>query len=749
MKPIKRSFVLLILMVCITGAYGAGPAGMPVLTINENTQSIILSRDNKVVVKIDSICFNFHAPDKMEVVRQDSHSAIVRLSYQHVSEKDSSNVYKDRDVEVSFQMKDHAWHIEAEAPWADNFSVFLADLDGHYYGVQERNYPDNQLNPDLRGENVYVAVDGEKYRYYENFATAWSAFYYNSHGYACFFDTFSEGEYKFAHKGYTELTHFTSKLDWYVFFGDNGNQIFKGYYTIIGKPKYTPLWACGPVVWRDDAKGGKNEVLEDVRLYTDLHIPLTCFLLDRPYSDGSDHWSKMNFNNKFSNPGEWIKQLKDDYDLEFITWVGPMTFSDHDFPGLLPGHMGYMDLTDPDAVKEFGKRLKEGQYDYGVKGHKMDRAEEYLPHYEPWYDQSPYWDHKNKYIWLYAKVIDAYLTESWGKDQFNFARAGFHRCQPYLSALWGGDSRSSWDGLAGNLANAIRTSFMGFPNWGSDVGGYLGQTGQIPDDLYIRWLQWGVWTGLYEIKYDGAGGHGEDRAPWHCSETVQASFRQACDQRMELIPYIYSHLNTAAENGTLMKPLAMMYPEDSRTYPIWDEYLFGNDFLVAPLTSPVNERSIYFPEGRWINFYKQEEKIAGGQTLRVASGTDHIPVYVREGSIFVTGSIQLGNKKNWEKGDNAFIINAYPSSTASGSAFDLVDMYDHDKVKHIGMNTSSSETVIRSEPLSCDSRIRVKLPSKPDRLFLNGKKLPVRYSQGALKDIPVEKGKSIDLVIKY
>ena len=70
---------------------------------------------------------------------------------------------------------------------------------------------------------------------------------------------------------------------------------------------------------------------------------------------------------------------------------------------------------------------------------------------------------------------------------FNSSRAAFHRSQPYLSALWGGDSRNNWYGMAGNMANAIRCGFMGFPVWGNDTGGYLGE-GKIDELLYIRRL---------------------------------------------------------------------------------------------------------------------------------------------------------------------------------------------------------------------------------------------------------------------
>jgi alpha-glucosidase (family GH31 glycosyl hydrolase) len=91
----------------------------------------------------------------------------------------------------------------------------------------------------------------------------------------------------------------------------------------------------------------------------------------------------MDFNSKFSNPKEWIGEINKKYGMQFMTWVGPMTFEDRDFPGLLPNFKGYMDLTNPEAIKEFKRRLNVFQYSAGVKGHKMDRAEEQFPEMSP------------------------------------------------------------------------------------------------------------------------------------------------------------------------------------------------------------------------------------------------------------------------------------------------------------------------------------------------------------------------------
>jgi len=171
---------------------------------------------------------------------------------------------------------------------------------------------------------------------------------------------------------------------------------------------------------------------------TDLKIPLTAWFVDRPYSNGAQEWSRMDFSNKFSDPKKWIAEINNKYGLQFMTWVGSLTFEDKDFPGLLPNYKSYIDLTNPEALKEFGKRLKENQYSFNVRGHKMDRGDEDFPVTSDWYDGTPESERSNKYIYLYSKEINKFLEDSYVNDEFNFARAAYQGCQPYLSAVWGG-----------------------------------------------------------------------------------------------------------------------------------------------------------------------------------------------------------------------------------------------------------------------------------------------------------------------
>jgi alpha-glucosidase (family GH31 glycosyl hydrolase) len=495
------------------------------------------------------------------------------------------------------------------------------------------------------------------------------------------------------------------------------------------------MWACGPIGWRDENKFGKDEILDDIQKMTDLKIPFTAWFVDRPYSHGAREWSKMDFNEQFANPQDWIGTIRNTYGMEFMTWVGPLTFDDSDFPSFQYNPEGYFDLSHPDAVKEFGNRLKKNQYSVGVRGHKMDRADQRYPSTTPWYDNTPEAERRNKYVYLYSTTVDSLLRDAWGENQMNFARAAYHRCQPYLSAVWGGDSRSTWDGMAANLANALRCSYMGFPVWGSDVGGYL--SGKIPEDLYARWLQFGAWSGLYEIKLDDAGGKGEDRVPWKYSKRLQNIFREYNGLRMELQPFFFSLANTSYKNGVLMKPLAYVYPDDKNTTSLWNEYQVGSTFLVAPILDSTSARSIYLPQGTWYDFYDITKTFEGNSSIDATFPLEIIPVYIRANSIYVSGACIAGNSRLWNinKSASRLNIHAFPGRSNESIEFDYVDSGDNNKEKQMTLANKNGSLVFFSPPLSSDALLRMKLDSEPSTVLLNGGECRFQWNatQGLLK----------------
>lgn len=131
-----------------------------------------------------------------------------------------------------------------------------------------------------------------------------------------------------------------------------------------------------------------------------------------------------------------------------------------------------------------------------------------------------------------------------------------------------------------------------------------------------------------------------DAFPWNGAEravgircfTVKV-YRYYAWLRENLRPYIVSVAAEAHKLGIpMMRPLAMIYPEDQEATKVWDEYLFGENLLVAPVSDETEEREIYFPKGRWISLWNLNDEISGPVQRSVEVPIDKIPVYVREGS---------------------------------------------------------------------------------------------------------------------
>jgi alpha-glucosidase (family GH31 glycosyl hydrolase) len=694
-------------------------------SVQVNDNAITVLQNDKTLLDITSINFNFEAPIASSVLKLSSDSMI--LVYTYPSYAKYGNEDGALTATITISVENNALHFQSNPKWARNTTIQLKDDTAHYFGLVEHLYPNNRKSPDLRGNVVDIDAIGNDNQYHENYSSVWSAFYMTNKGYASFYDTYAKGKYTLGINGVTELYHQTNKLDWYIIPGNNGDEILKTYYSIIGRPKFVPMWACGPVGWRDENKGGKDEILDDIQKMTDLKIPFTAWMVDRPYCNGANEWSKMDFNARFAHPEEWIKTINDKYHLQFMTWIASLTFEDTSFPGLLPNYKNYMDLTNPAAIKEFENRLKTNQYSVNVRGHKMDRAEEDLPEASAWYDKTPEPERRAKYLFLYSKVTDDFLRNAYKDDQFNYARGAYQHCQLYLSAIWSGDSRSSWDGYASSIANGIRTDFMGFPVWGSDVGGYLG--GRIPEKLYARWLAFGAWSGLFEIKLDDAGGKGPDRTPWKYSTTLQSIFKKYCDLRLKMQPFIYSSVNTSYKNGTAMKPLAYLYPTDENTYAVWDEYMFGNTFLVAPITDSTDKRTIYLPAGEWYDYDNPSVKFNGNQSFTINETEDRIPVFIKANSIWVEGTFDKGNASIWDNTQTDALQFYYFPSHDTSVTFDYVDYKDGNKEKQVNASYQKNQVQLDVPNIAGKNYFNIKLDGPPEEVWLNNKKVNTNWNE--------------------
>ena len=225
----------------------------------------------------------------------------------------------------------------------------------------------------------------------------------------------------------------------------------------------------------------------------------------------------------------------------------------------------------------------------------------------------------NLYALLYQKAAYEITKEVTG-DGIVWARAAWAGCQRY-PLHWGGDSCSSWDGMAGSLKGGLHFGLSGFAFWSHDVPGFHTlpnfMNGIVRDDVYVRWTQFGVFSS--HIRYHGTN----KREPWHYPN-IASIVKKWWNLRYALIPYIVQESLIACHSGyTLLQALIFHHPNDKTCWHIDDEYYFGNDFLVAPVMNSENSREVYI-----LSFWNRGTVFGGLHTVAVYTSPDDEKLHV-------------------------------------------------------------------------------------------------------------------------
>jgi alpha-glucosidase (family GH31 glycosyl hydrolase) len=174
-----------------------------------------------------------------------------------------------------------------------------------------------------------------------------------------------------------------------------------------------------------------------------------------------------------------------------------------------------------------------------------------------------------------------------------------------------------------------------------------------------------------------------------------------------------------------MKPLAYMFPEDKNTLDNWNEYMFGKTFLVAPVTDTASMRKIYLPKGKWFDFYNRSLKYEGEKEINVTASLDHIPVFVKSNSFYLTGRMLDGNSKLWKHGNSERKLNiyAFPGEKGETVKFNYVDYLENNKEKDFVMSNENDIIEISSPPLTTEAVFVIKTDIGPKEVTVNGEKI--------------------------
>lgn len=470
--------------------------------------------------------------------------------------------------------------------------------------------------------------------------------------YAVHFDNAAIGYLDLDSKHANSLNYETisGRKTYQVIAGDSWCDLIDQYTELTGKQPLPPRWAFGNFSSRFGYHSEK-ETRETVNKFIEDSIPLDAVIIDI-YWFGKDIKGEMGnlawLTDSFPTPNKMMSDFKakgvktilvtepfilstskrwDEAVKEQIlctdTVGNPFRF-DFYF-----GNTGLIDIFKPEARIWFWDIYKKFSVD-GVDGWWGDLGEpevhpSALQHVNGSADEV-----HNVYGHTWAQLIaDGYKKDFPEKRPFILMRAGSSGSQRYGLIPWSGDVNRSWGGLQAQTEIALQMGMQGLGYMHSDLGGFAGGE-QFDSELYTRWLQYGVFQPIFRPH---AQEHIAPEAVFH-DENTKALARKSINLRYSLLPYNYTLAFENKQNGTpLMRPLLFEEPENKTLYGLSDSYLWGNDFLVSPITKAgVATKKVYFPKNtNWSDFYSGKA-YAGGQEYMIKTAKDHIPVFVRGGA---------------------------------------------------------------------------------------------------------------------
>ncbi len=435
-------------------------------------------------------------------------------------------------------------------------------------------------------------------------------------------------------------------IDAFIIGGETPERILFHYRQLTGFPPMLPLWSFG--IWMSRMTYFSAEEVEEIcqRLRVEQY-PCDVIHLDTGWFR-TDWLCEWKFNpERFPDPEGFIKRLADNgykvslWQLPYVAngaeqiaeakennYIGPLlkeqasegsNFSTLDYAGTI-------DFT-YDKATEWYKGLLRNLLNMGVKCIKTDFGENI--HMEATYHSMTPQQLNNIYALLYQKAAYDVTKEVTG-DGIVWARAAWAGCQRY-PLHWGGDSESSWAGLAGSLKGGLHFGLSGFAFWSHDVPGFHStpdfMNSVIDPKVYVRWTQFGVFSS--HMRYHGT----HKREPWYYP-TVSDIVKKWWKLRYRLMPYILEESRVATETGyPVLQALLLHHPDDRTCWHIDDEYYFGRSFLVAPVINSSDRRDIYLPEGEWVNFFSKEHFHGPIWLKDVNVPLDEMPVFCRPGTV--------------------------------------------------------------------------------------------------------------------
>jgi alpha-glucosidase (family GH31 glycosyl hydrolase) len=517
-------------------------------------------------------------------------------------------------------------------------------------------------------------------------------YYISSKNYGLYWDNYSPTTFSDT-DGETYFRSTGKMIDYYVLAGSNAHEIQRSLRHMTGQTELPPLWNFG-LYQSKERYVSANEVMDIVRQFRNLQIPLDCVVQDWMY--WGDGWNAMEFlNPEFSNYQQMIDYVHQQNAKIMISfWPN---FGDQTKPYAGFNSRGW--LLNTSGNRPYNPYISEARdlyWDYiwkGVLSHGIDAY--WMDATEPedfTEDASPLnqvvipgqtWRSlRNAYPLLTVSGVAEHhraqseLADTRVSIMTRSAYLGMQRTGAYI---WSADIDGNWATLRKQIPAACNVSETGLPYWNSDTGGFfLGDLNNASwRRLFLRWTQFSTFTPM--LRFHGTS---TAREPWRFGSAGDGrgeydNIVKYIKFRYALLPYLYSTGHQVrTDAGTFMQALPLAFSDDAGTYNVSDEYMFGQNFLVAPVVDDgVIGRNVYLPQGQWIDFWTGYT-IDGGQETYKITPLDLIPLYVPVGSILPIGpDVQYATEKKWDNLE----LRIYPGADGKFTLYeDKFDGYDYE-----------------------------------------------------------------------
>jgi alpha-glucosidase (family GH31 glycosyl hydrolase) len=454
-------------------------------------------------------------------------------------------------------------------------------------------------------------------------------------------------------------------LDVFVVGTADPEQIMAEYALLTGRPEMPPLWSLG-YQQSHRTLAGRDEVLKVARTFREKKLPCDALIyLGTGFTPSG--WNAANgsfaFNRAvFPEPEAQIREL---HALHFRVVLHAVILARRLRGSVRDAcDLARYDEEEAGCYWNVHRRVIEQGVDgwWPDEGDPLDAASRLT---------------RNRMYW------EGMQLDRPNERPYALHRNGHAGMQRYAAFLWSGDVYTTWETLKTHVPVAINAGLSGIPYWGTDIGGFV-PTAEYTGELHVRWFQFGAFCPLFRS-------HGRTwhlRLPWGWNtgelgpnELAATSYaggaanpdpaelrnpdvepicRRYLELRYRLMPYLYSTVWEGHRTGLpVIRALWLHHPDDPRAVARGDEYLWGRDVLVAPVTEKgATSRALYLPRGSWYDFWT-EERVEGGREITRAVDLATLPLYVRAGALLPMGPVK---QHTGERGDGPLTMRVHPGA---------------------------------------------------------------------------------------